>query len=292
VTRNRTLVVHTGGVGDFIVACPALRERARTETLDILGRPVRIALAQHARIAERALDIDRSGFETIFSTPSERLRETLTPYARSLVFMRDEDGAITRAFRACGVLDVQCFPGLPPGDWNAHASDYYADCLGVPRSTEPLRLDLPADPKRHDVLIHPGSGGRAKNWPLENFLELAGKLRNAGRAVAWILGPAELEQPGFAALRATGDPIVENPSLIEIAREIAAANAYLGNDSGITHLAAATSCPNVLALFGPTDPALWAPQGPAVRILSFDRTVQNAFDPEFIKRLSQWMSGA
>lgn len=47
---------------------------------------------------------------------------------------------------------------------------------------------------------------------------------------------------------------------------LARARLYIGNDSGITHLAAAVGTP-VLALFGPTDPAVWAPRGPHVRVV-------------------------
>ncbi len=46
---------------------------------------------------------------------------------------------------------------------------------------------------------------------------------------------------------------------------LARASLYIGNDSGITHLAAAVGTP-VLAMFGPTDPAVWAPRGPNVRV--------------------------
>jgi len=49
--------------------------------------------------------------------------------------------------------------------------------------------------------------------------------------------------------------------LYELACWLAGASVYIGNDSGITHLAAAAGAP-VAALFGPTDPAIWAPRGP------------------------------
>jgi len=54
-------------------------------------------------------------------------------------------------------------------------------------------------------------------------------------------------------------------NLYELACWLARARLYIGNDSGITHLAAAVATP-VLALFGPTDPSVWAPRGPNVRI--------------------------
>ena len=59
--------------------------------------------------------------------------------------------------------------------------------------------------------------------------------------------------------------------LYELARWLAGASVYIGNDCGISHLAAAVGTP-VVVLFGPTDPAVWAPRGPSVTVLSpFDR---------------------
>jgi heptosyltransferase III len=55
-------------------------------------------------------------------------------------------------------------------------------------------------------------------------------------------------------------------NLFDLARWLAGAALYIGNDSGITHLAAAVGIP-VIALFGPTSPDIWAPRGPNVTVL-------------------------
>ena len=74
--------------------------------------------------------------------------------------------------------------------------------------------------------------------------------------VRWCAGP---DDPPLAGA-------VRIDDLYELACWLASARLYIGNDSGITHLAAAVGTP-VLALFGPTDPAIWAPRGPHVRVL-------------------------
>jgi heptosyltransferase III len=56
-----------------------------------------------------------------------------------------------------------------------------------------------------------------------------------------------------------------------LAATLARASVYVGNDSGVTHLAAAAGTPAV-AIFGPTDPAQWSPLGRAVRVLRADST--------------------
>ena len=115
------------------------------------------------------------------------------------------------------------------------------------------------------VMIHPGSGSPRKNWPLESFLELSRRLTASGLTPVFSLGEAD---DGIAAQVATvpGLHTLQGFDLMELAETIGACAAYVGNDSGITHLAAAAGVP-VVALFGETDPAVWGPRGPHVRVL-------------------------
>jgi ADP-heptose:LPS heptosyltransferase len=148
------------------------------------------------------------------------------------------------------------FPALPPEGAGRHASDFYldqvrtlADCSsdGIPR--------IPCAVERADIAaIHPFSGSPRKNWPLEKYRALARRLEPL-LPVRWCAGP--------------DDPPLEDAVRIEdlykLGCWLASARLYIGNDSGITHLAAAVGTP-VLALFGPTDPDSWAPRGPNVRV--------------------------
>ncbi len=258
----RTLVVHTGGIGDFLLTCPVLRLLAEDGPLELLGRPGRLALGIAGGFAEAVHDIDSVGFESLFSEPNSRIRALLTRFNRAIVWMRD-DGQIENALRTCGIGDVRLFPGLPPDDWTRHASAYYLSYLGY-EEAPPFRLALDPADRTFDVVIHPGSGGKRKNWPLECFEFAAETLAEMGRAVAWVLGPAE---EGFAP-KGKAD-VLRADSLVELARALTAAKLYIGNDSGITHLAAAAGCPTVV-IFGPTDPVVWAPPGGNVTILQGD----------------------
>jgi ADP-heptose:LPS heptosyltransferase len=102
-------------------------------------------------------------------------------------------------------------------------------------------------------VIHPFSGSKGKNWPLPNYEALASRINRA--KIEWTAGPEEVLR------RATR---FEN--LAGLASWLRGARLYIGNDSGITHLAAAVGVPT-LALFGPTDPARWAPRGENVTLL-------------------------
>jgi heptosyltransferase-2 len=114
------------------------------------------------------------------------------------------------------------------------------------------------------LAVHPGSGSRAKNWPLERFTETASRL-SPERPWLLVAGPAEEELDAPPGAR-----LARNLPLRTLGALLARAGLFLGNDSGISHLAAACGT-RTLALFGPTDPAQWAPVGPAVRTLRAPR---------------------
>jgi heptosyltransferase III len=128
-------------------------------------------------------------------------------------------------------------------------------------------------PTRKPVVIHPGSGGAHKCWRLDNFLSVARILAKEGVEVVFLFGPAEMErfsEPAIAEIRAAGK-LLMNLSLTEVFGVLGCSRGYIGNDSGITHLAAAVGIRTV-AVFGPTDPAIYGPIGPAVTILRSDET--------------------
>jgi len=135
-------------------------------------------------------------------------------------------------------LPFQFHSALPDG--SCHAVDFYARQVGAPHGLMPC-IQCAVKPEAR-AAIHPFSGSAAKNWPLERFHELAARLP---MPVEFFYGPEQIED------------------LHELGCRIAGASLYVGNDSGITHLAAAVGTP-VVALFGPTDPTVWAPRGARV----------------------------
>lgn len=260
--RPDILVVHTGGLGDFLLTCPALMRLAESARLHLAGRRNRLALAVTAGFASDAVDFEELGFESAFHDLNDRLRESLEGIDEALLWMRHVEAPIENLQR-CGVKRVRAYPGLPPPKWSKHASRYYLEQLGF-TSAPPLRLLIPPAGEPWDVVIHPGSGSPTKNWPFDRFTRLAESLEARGRTVAWCLGPAE---EGFRLPPEAR--VVRKESLVDLARTLAACSLYIGNDSGITHLAAAVGCPTV-AVFGPTDPSVWAPRGEHVRVVRGD----------------------
>jgi ADP-heptose:LPS heptosyltransferase len=143
-------------------------------------------------------------------------------------------GASRPEFReAVRHLPFKFFRALPPSP-------------GIPR------IAVPPAPREDFAVIHPFASSAAKRWPLENFGAVVAAL---GTPVRWCAGP---EEPLEGA--------VHFRDLYELACWISRARVYIGNDSGISHLAAAVGTP-VVAIFLSTDPGVWSPRGEKVRAL-------------------------
>jgi ADP-heptose:LPS heptosyltransferase len=122
----------------------------------------------------------------------------------------------------------------------------------LPPPTGEPRIPVPAAPREEFAIMHPFASSSAKRWPLENFRAVA---RALSVPVQWCSGPEEQL-----------DGAVRFDDLYELACWIAKARVYIGNDSGISHLAAAVGTP-VVAIFLESDPLIWAPRGRHVQVL-------------------------
>jgi heptosyltransferase-3 len=154
---------------------------------------------------------------------------------------------------------LNALPGL---NWQGHASDFFLRQVGAPEGLAP-RIAVDAVIPRESVVMQPFSGSANKNWPLEKYRELASSLP---LAVEWTAGPEEVLEGAW-----------RTDSLLELARWMKGARLYVGNDSGISHLAAAIGVPAVV-LVGPTDPGVWAPQGETVRLIRYRPLAELAVD--------------
>jgi hypothetical protein len=247
----KRLLIRPGAIGDFVVSIPAM-ECLGCEYLEVWAAAQNVPLA---RFAHRAKSIGSTGLDRLELTgPDPGLLETLRGFDSIISWYGTGRNEFRDAVAALG-LPFRFFPALPPEGRGAHATDFYLDqarsianCAsdGIPRIACPAaRGDFAA--------IHPFSGSRTKCWPLERFRELARRLSQR-MPVQWCAGPEDV-LPCAARF----------DDLYELACWLAFARIYIGNDSGPTHLAAAAGTP-VVALFGPTDPSVWAPRGPRVEI--------------------------
>jgi ADP-heptose:LPS heptosyltransferase len=152
-------------------------------------------------------------------------------------------------------VPYRLLPAIPPAGCGCHAVDYYLKQVGAPIGAEP-RLPRRAGIGRY-IAVHPFSGSPRKNWPINDFRGVAARLSDAtGLSVEWCAGPEE-----------TLDGARRFATLDELIQWLSGAALYLGNDSGPTHIAAALGVPTV-AVFVNSDPAVWAPRGEHVAVVT------------------------
>jgi heptosyltransferase-3 len=241
----RRLLIRPGAIGDCIVSLPAL-EHLRAAYTEVWVAEANVPLI---RFAERVRSIGSTGLDLLeLGQAPARLWDEL----RAFDDIASWYGAARPEFReAVADLPFRFFPALPANS-RLHAVDFYLQQVGAQPGAIP-RIPV----ARWDggyMVIHPFSGSGSKNWPLVRYRELAERLGERV-VVKWCSGP---EEPLKEATRFD--------DLYELAQWLGGARLYVGNDSGITHLAAAVGAP-VVALFGPTDPQVWSPRGQRVRIL-------------------------
>ncbi|MGD1093362.1 MAG: glycosyltransferase family 9 protein [Bryobacteraceae bacterium] len=224
----RRLLIRPGAIGDCILSLPAL-EAAREHYTEVWApRPVLPLM----RFADRTRAIVDTGLELVGV-----LDDAFVPELESFDSIYSWYGTNFPEFRqAVRHLPFTFFPALPISP------------EGVPR------ISVPEAARGDFAVIHPFSGSPRKNWPLERYRELAGRLSET-MPVRWCAGPEENLE---GAVR-IGD-------LYALGCWLSTARVYIGNDSGISHLAAAVGVP-VVAIFMTTDPGIWAPRGTQVAVL-------------------------
>jgi len=295
IAMKKILVIRGGALGDFIIMLPTLRllrERWPDARIELLGHP---SLAEPA-VGRFYLDGVRSvnhGPLAAFFTP----RAVLDPawmdwfgeFDLVLSYFYDPDQLFETNLRRCKPGEVLTHSPRVPENFREPAARHFAGIL------KPLGLELGADlngdlfPSPGDldaaraflagfdanarlVAIHPGSGGEHKMWPAENWAELGRRLaaRFPGVTLLLVEGEADAEPARVVAEAWQGLRVVRARllPLAILGAVLRHAEIYLGHDSGVTHLAAASrrDLP-VIALFGPTDPSVWAPPRAGVRVL-------------------------
>jgi hypothetical protein len=305
-----TLVIHPGALGDVLLALPALGLLRRSG-------PDYVALAGKIEYLQPAARGYADRFLSIHSLPLHRLYGSFPLPSEDLNFWRSFSriiswtGAGDKTFcrNLCGANRNVLIPAWQPGEGeDRHLSQIFIDSLepwlGAEKRLVPPRISLLEQERARGLdwlrksgwqeednllAIHPGSGSPAKRWPLSKFQRLASELSSrSGCSILAIEGPAE---SGLGKALATCLPscmLAANVPLLLLSSILTHCRGYVGNDSGIAHLATALGIPSVV-VFGPTMPEHWAPLGDHVRILRDDagfRTLSVGHVLEAVERVS------
>ena len=282
---QRILVIRGGAIGDFVLTLPALkllRENFPTAHLEILGYKHIIALAENRFYANATRSIDHAPLSRFFARNAELtadLVEYFGGFDLIISYLFDPDEIFAGNLRRCGA--ERLIVGSPKFNDEEHAARQLARPLaelGL-HLTDAAAFLFPNEEDRSAVApilkgmdapviaIHPGSGSERKNWPLENWIELGEHIQELGNKLLVVGGEADEKQ--MTQLRShwekkavrfvTDLPLPHLAAVLENAM-------FVGHDSGISHLAAAAGAKCIL-LFGPTDPAVWAPANKNVKVL-------------------------
>jgi heptosyltransferase-3 len=291
---GRILVLRPGALGDTIVAADALsalRARYPGSIVELVGNAAAAHLLVEAGLIDQATSFDSLDVAALYgSTPKIVDRWHNTQLV--VLWLNDADG-VARAFREARAKAIVVARPHPPRAFGAspasptgrgeragagqHVSDYLVETLasaGVrPRDSSPALLRRPAvaTSGTPTALMHPGSGSPTKNWAPERFAALAALLLDRGWSVHLLRGPADTDAVrAVQRLLGSDQAAIEGPADVPaLASVLASVDLYVGNDSGVSHLSARLAVPTV-AVFGPTDPAIWAPRGPRSAVVSGD----------------------
>jgi ADP-heptose:LPS heptosyltransferase len=279
---------HDGALGDVLLSLPAVRSLGRGgHRLHLAGKSDVASFLRDAGAADEVSSSDSGRYAAPYSgNVPGAARAFLGRFGRAVIFSVRPDPVFVASVRSV-IADTQVIITVPPSGASVHVADYRLSqlspggppgsgpLLSIPPSCRDLASDMLSragyDRLRPLITVHPGSGGKSKCWPLENYLDLISRLQETMKVFVVILtGPAE-DAPCRDRIREftrgrTAVLHLDDAPLMTAASLLGQGGLFIGNDSGIGHLAALLGG-SVLALFGPTDPVLWRPVGPQVEVV-------------------------
>jgi ADP-heptose:LPS heptosyltransferase len=306
---RRGAILQPGAIGDCILTLPLvefMKESLELGGIDILGHTEYIGIFPGRTCVDGIRSIDSMNLHRLFVDierfdleDRDPLISTFADYSWIVSFLGEPDSAFEQnlIFTAnCShSAEVITLSMLPPKSVSLHLGDFYIQqfvkesrlsldsrpiqndkCLikvtdtDINRGKELLK-EIGVDISKRKLVIQPGSGGPEKCWHFDNFLSIAKELASRDIESVFLLGPAECERLGkrIEKIRRVGR-CLKDLSLPEVLGLLSCADSYIGNDSGVTHLAAGLGV-RTFAVFGPTNPDVYGPIGPAVTVFSSDK---------------------
>ncbi len=277
---KRLLIVHQGALGDFVVTFPVLKALGTLyPRIDGICRSSFGRLATDLGVLQSAFALESARFASLYTDRIEPAVDTLiAAYGGRLLFSFSE--VLEKSMRKIAGGRVFRIQPWPRAADRCHITAF----LGRQVSASGLlagdarqrferalsQLQTAAGGKRrrgYRVLVAPGAGSVRKRWPLADFVRVAAGLTERGLDPSIILGPAEEDLDGeLKKSPAWLGRIVKPATFQDLVGVLESAAGYIGNDSGVSHLAAFLGLP-ALVIFGPSDPDRWRPFGDHVRIV-------------------------
>jgi ADP-heptose:LPS heptosyltransferase len=270
---KKLLTIHQGALGDVITSFTALLLLKQTYNQIHLLCPQAIArVSKYLGVVDSGFGLESAAFSYLFS---EKPDNTNTAFKN---FLRSHDDIVLFSYSKIlsenleKITDKRVFqiPPRPLPSAPVHVAQSLISQLvnlkilkkGDEKNFLRVHRDFRINFRKQRVFIHPGSGSSIKNWPLAYFGELKKLLSEDGFEPVFLLGPAEkdiseiLQRKSDCLQRHT----LHLSDLVDLVNTLKTGGGFIGNDSGVSHLAAFLGLP-ALVIFGPTDTARWSPLG-------------------------------
>jgi ADP-heptose:LPS heptosyltransferase len=277
-----TLVIHPGALGDVLLAVPALRavrSMSARQPLTLAAQPRIGALLVRLGVVDHAVDFESLGLGALFaSEPGGTAPPIVADAGRVVCWFGARDPLFVRRLREAApaaVVAPSAADDLPV--WQhlrrtlAAPVDGDDETIAVPATIgaegRQALVDAGWDGATPLAMLHPGAGGTTKRWPLEGFVRVIEALgQRWGLRAVIHQGPADTDAVTALRSRLPGDTLLlDVPSLMALAGAFSHVALHLGNDSGVSHLAAALGTPSVAMFTRSFLP--WRPWARAARVV-------------------------
>jgi heptosyltransferase-2 len=277
--RGKILVIRGGAIGDFILTLPAiaaLRRQFPQAHLEVLGYPHIVQLAVAGGLVDRVQSIEARALAGFFARNGPLdpdLADYFSEFDLIVSYLFDPDEIFRTNVGRCSHGQFIVGPHRPDEAVATHAAKVYLkplERLAIFEADHLPHLSVSHQPSAINRLaLHPGSGSERKNWPEERWAELLQHLLTATELGVLLVG-GEGEGDRLQRLAGAMPParvaIAQSLALTELARLLQSCAAFIGHDSGISHLAAALGLPG-LVLWGDTIEEIWRPPHEAVVVV-------------------------
>ena len=278
--KSRILVIHHGALGDVVSTFPALLILKQLYgSIEIICQSNIGQLARELNIVDQWFPLEAAAVATLYSSRIDPMfKNNLLSYHKIILFSRSR--SLEKTLFSMSENEVYRISPRPELGHKVHVTQHILSNLVKCRLLKDLgkdsRMTLPLsvytdrrvpqyDPSK--MVIHPGSGSRKKCWPISNFVNVASSMDANGKQPEFILGPAEYDlYDVLMSYKRVNANVHKIETLTELAGLLKIVGGFIGNDSGVSHLAAFIGLPTV-AIFGPSDPDIWKPMGRAVKIV-------------------------
>lgn len=284
------MMIHPGGLGDVLLAVSAmirLRTRFPNHRLALCAAEQVSKLLLACGIIDEWTSVQGRACSDLFAgadAASGQLQTWLEDCDLAIGWMQDLDGKLNETLKAAGVREVIVRSPFSTAIQAMHQRDRFLEAINEAPSndegalllavTEPLlqlgracleAAELPIGQPL--AVIHPGSGSAHKCMAQKILASVVAMLQISGATLVILEGPADRE-PVERLLRSCANPpiVLKGLDVLTVAGVLAQAQLFVGQDSGVTQLAGLLGVRTV-ALFGPTDPARWAPRGAHVTVV-------------------------